>query len=92
MHPNKLSSIRELRESIQKQGCIVHEEYPGPEVLEKILSAELMISEDIKTYEANFTRFQYKFYPLPLNPNTNFNKRRTAKKAEALAKGDLTEK
>lgn len=61
------------------------EEYPGPESLEKILGSELMISEEIKTYEANYTRFQYKFYPLPLNPNLNFNKRKTAKKAQATA-------
>jgi hypothetical protein len=28
-----------------------------------------MISEELKTYDTNHTRFQYKFYPLPLNPH-----------------------
>jgi hypothetical protein len=36
---------------------LVSKEYPGPEILDKILSAELLIAEDIKTYEANYTRF-----------------------------------
>lgn len=56
------------------------EEYPGDDILEKILSADLVISEEIKTYESNYTRFQYKFYPLPLNPTLNMKKRKSAPK------------
>ena len=36
---------------------MLRQEYPGPEILEKILGAELLIADDIKTYEANYTRF-----------------------------------
>ena len=70
--PNKLSSLREIRESIQKMAGLAQQEYPGPEILQKIVDAELVISEDIKTIDSNnCNRFSYKFYPLPLNPTTN---------------------
>jgi hypothetical protein len=66
LHPNKLSSIRDIRENIQK--IANWQEYNGPEILEKIINSDLIISEDLKTYDANHTKFMYKFYPLPLNP------------------------
>jgi len=31
--PNKLSSLREIRESIQKMAGLAQQEYPGPEIL-----------------------------------------------------------
>lgn len=70
LHPNKLSSIREIRESIQKMACLVEEEYEGPEILHKILNADLLITEDIKTINSNGQhRFAFKFAPLPLHPD-----------------------
>jgi len=50
---------------------LAEKDYPGAEMLQKILDAELVISEEIKTVDNNNSRFAYKFYPLPLNPTIN---------------------
>ena len=50
--------------------CLVEDEYTGPEILHKIVNADLLITEEIKTVDSNGQhRFAYKFAPLPLHPN-----------------------
>lgn len=50
--------------------CLVEDEYAGPEILHKIVNADLLITEEIKTVDSNGQhRFAYKFTPLPLHPN-----------------------
>ena len=47
LHPNKLATIREIRESITRLG----NENPCLEFFQKIVSSELVISEELKTLE-----------------------------------------
>ena len=53
------------------------DQYSGPEILEKIVNADLVMSQELKCMDnkAN-SRFAYKFNPLPLNPTINSKKRR----------------
>ena len=75
LYANKLASIRDIRESIQKLASVVVQENPGPEMLQKILDAELIISEEIKTIDNSNCRFAYKFQALPMNPTVGQKKK-----------------
>lgn len=77
LHPNKLASIREIRESIQKLACLTEQEYRGPKILEKIINADLVMAEELKTIDSNCQhRFAHKFAPLPINPTLNSKKKK----------------
>lgn len=61
--------------------CLVDEEYEGPEILHKIVNADLLITEEIKTINSSGQhRFAFKFSPLPLHPNVYQKKGEADKK------------
>lgn len=48
--------------------------YPGPELLQRIIDADLVVGTGIKILD-NSQRFTYKFNSLPINPTINLKKR-----------------
>lgn len=51
LFPSKLAIVKDIRESIQKLGCALQSECPGPAALQKIIDADLIISEELKNVE-----------------------------------------
>jgi hypothetical protein len=72
----KPQSINMLRKSVRELSKEMRVDYEITEIQEKILSADLVVSDDLKLNRMKYT-FAYKLNPLPLNPTQHQKKRKT---------------